>query len=244
MADKAFFEYKGINSLDMHMRIENSIVFPSPEADIEFVEVLGKDGELAIDNERLKGDTFPIPVQLRLPEGVTVNDQATKISEWLKTDIGWFPLKFSGQPDFNYIAIMHERFNIQETLRDFGRTVLTFKIKPYKMDNKAKLFEIEKGIILINKHKRSSKPYIKVTGSGNITLTKNGQKWLELFEVDEYIEIDSEAMVAYDRNGQKNNKMSSLLTPMFPLLDNGQNTINWTGTVTKVEINPRWEVIV
>src|SRR5690625_5847650 len=27
----------------------------SPESDIEFVEIMGKDGELAIDNERLKG---------------------------------------------------------------------------------------------------------------------------------------------------------------------------------------------
>lgn len=244
MADKAFFEYKGISSLDMHMRIENDIAFPSPEADIEFIEVLGKDGELAIDNKRLKGDVFPIPVQLRLPEGVNVNDQATKISQWLKSDIGWFPLKFSGQSGFNYIAIMHERFNIQETLRDFGRTIITFKIKPYKMATGVSLITVAKGQTLTNPNKRESKPYIKVTGTGNITLTKNGVNWLTLYNVDNYIEIDSEAMVAYDLNGQKNDKMSSNLTPMFPLLTSGQNTINWTGTVTKVEINPRWEVII
>lgn len=244
MVDQAFFEYKGISSLDMYMRIENSIVFPSPEADIDFVEVLGKDGELAIDNGRFKGDSFSIPVQIRLPEGVNVNDQATKISEWLKTDIGWSPLIFSGQPDFNYIAIMHERFNIEETLRNFGRTVITFKIKPFKMSTTASLATVIKGQTLTNPYKRAAKPYIKVTGTGNITLTKNGVNWLILYNVDNYIEVDSEAMAAYDLDGLRNDKMNSNLDPLFPLLTSGANKIDWTGTVTKVEINPRWEVII
>ena len=37
----ASFEYKGVNSLDMYMRIRNEIVFTSPEADVDFIEVLG-----------------------------------------------------------------------------------------------------------------------------------------------------------------------------------------------------------
>lgn len=244
MVEKAYFEYKGVKSSDMYLRIENNISFPSPEADIEFVEVLGKDGEVAIDHKRLKGETFSIPVQLRLPEGLTVNEQATKISEWLKSDIGWFPLKFSGQPNFNYIALMHERFDIQETLRRYGRTVINFKIKPYKMSTASSLQAVTKGGTLVNPQKRAAKPYIKVTGTGNITLTKNGVNWLILYNVDGSIEIDSEAMVAYDVNGLQNVKMNSNLSPMFPLLESGSNKIDWTGTVTKVEINPRWEVVV
>ena len=66
----ASFEYKGVNSLDMYMRIRNEIVFTSPEADVDFIEVLGRDGELAIDNERLKGVPFSIPVTLKLPEDI------------------------------------------------------------------------------------------------------------------------------------------------------------------------------
>jgi len=244
MVKKAFFEYKGINSLDMYMRIENKIVFPSPEADIEFVEVLGKDGEIAIDNGRLKGDTFSFPVKIRVPEGVNINDQATKISEWLKTDIGWSPLIFNGQTDFNYIAIMHERFDVEETLRTYGKTVITFKIKPYKMVANVKQLTIEKDTILINNQKRSSKPYIKISGSGDITLTKNGLNWLVLYDVDDYIEIDSEVMAAYKSSTPQNNKMNGDLLPMFPLLTSGENTISWIGNVSKVEINPRWEVVI
>ena len=91
---RASFEYKGINSLDMYMHIRNEIVFTSPEADIDFVEVLGRDGELAIDNERLKGVPFSIPITLKLPEDITIEQVATEIAAWLKNDIGWYPLRF------------------------------------------------------------------------------------------------------------------------------------------------------
>lgn len=96
----ASFEYKGVNSLDMYMRIRNEIVFTSPEADVDFVEVLGRNGELAIDNERLKGVPFSIPVTLKLPEDITIEQVASDKRHEAKNDIGWYPLRFSGSPDY------------------------------------------------------------------------------------------------------------------------------------------------
>lgn len=225
----------------MYLRIENDIAFPSPEADIEFVEVLGKDGEVAIDHNRLKGVRFPVPVQLRLPEGVTVDEQATKISNWLKNDIGWKPLNFSGSPDHEYIAICYEQFDIRETLKNFGKTIITFRLKPYKYtkDNQEVTFIDETAIT--NDTARVSKPYIKVTGTGDITLQNNGEDWLVLTGVEEYIEIDSEAMVAYKGDRQQNDKMKSQLRPMFPLLQVGENIITSSGNVESIEIVTRLE---
>lgn len=240
----AYFEYNGKNSLDFHMTIINEISFPSPEADVEFVEILGRDGELAIDNKRLKGVSFSIPIRLKLPPDKTIEQVSTDISNWLKNDIGWHPLLFSGSPDYEYIALFHEQFNVTETLRTYGKTVLTFKLKPYKRRRQNKPITLTSGQTLINLENRASKPLVKITGNGNITLKNNGTDWLVLENVDGSIAVDSESMSVYKGNSSHFSKMKSHLTPLFPLMYLGENTITWTGNVTKVEITPRWEVVV
>lgn len=243
MDNRAWFEYRGINSLDMHLHIENDISFSSPEADIELVEVLGRDGELAIDRKRLKGVPFPVPVRLKLPGDVSVNDMSTKISEWLKGDIGWYPLRFSGSPDYEYIAICYEQFNIQETLKQYGRTVITFRLKPYKRRVGNQLISLTNGMTLVNPEKRIAKPRLLIEGSGDIALQNNGTDWLILRSVDGSIVVDSEMMSIYKGARPEFDKMVGTLSPMFPQLTPGENTITWTGNVTNIEIEPRWEAV-
>lgn len=240
----ANFEYKGVNSVDMYMHIRNEIVFTSPEADIKFIEVLGRDGELAIDNGRLKGVPFSIPITLKLPDGITIDEAATAISNWLKSDIGWFPLKFSGSPGYEYIAIYTEQFKIAETLKNYGKTVLTFKLKPYKRRVGNEAIEVTNGATLYNPEKRTSKPLIAIEGQGDITLKKNGVDWLVLTAVDGSITIDSESMSVFKDSLPQFNKMNGNLSPMFPVFESGENTITWVGDATKVTISPRWEAIV
>ena len=239
----AYFEYKGISSLDMHLRILNEISFPSPEADIEFVEIMGKDGELAIDNERLKGVNFPIPVVLKTPNDKTVEETATEISNWLKNDIGWYPLRFSGSPNYEYIAMCYEQFNIEETLRQFGKTVITFRLKPYKRFRDDKSIILSNGQTIVNKGTRVAKPLIRIEGHGDITLTNNGKDWLMLTGVDGHITVDSESMNVYRSNVVQFTKMKAHLKPLFPVLNIGNNKIEWTGNVTKIELTPRTEVV-
>ena len=241
---KAFFEYKGINSLDMHLKILNDISFPSPESDIEFIEVAGKDGELAISKDRLKSIDFSIPVHLHLPKKIDVAYMSGKISEWLKTDVDWHPFKFSGLKDYEYQAICYEQFDIQETLANFGKTVITFKLKPIRKLSDDNLREILNGQSIINPGKRPGKPLIYIEGSGPITLKNNGVDWLKLNSIDGNITIDSELMTVYKGNSSHFHKMLSTLRPLFPILNHKENVITWTGNITKLVIDPRWSVIV
>lgn len=239
---RAWFEYKGVNSLDMYLYIENDISFPSPEADVEFIEVLGRDGEVATDNNRLKGVNFSIPVRLKLPPSTSVNYQATKISEWLKGNVGWFPLKFSGSEEYEYIAICYEQFDVRETLRNYGRTVINFRLKPYKRKVDTRPFQISNGQSLVNPNSRTAKPLIHIEGMGDVSFKNNGQDWLILEGVDREITVDSELGSVYRGNHPQYNKMIDI-EPMFPLLYEGNNEITWTGNLTKVIIDPRWEAI-
>lgn len=242
--NRAYFRYKGIDSRDMYLYIVNDISFPSPEADIEFVEVLGRDGELAIDNERLKSINFSLPLQLKLPKNMHVEYMATQISNWLKSDMGWHSLSFSGSEDYEYIALCYEQFNIQQTLTNYGKTIINFKLKPYKKLKKESLLKLENGSILQNQQHRESKPLLKIKGNGDIELKNNDKDWLKLRGVDREIIVDSELMSVYKGNRPEYDKMISTITPMFPILYPGCNKITWEGNVEELEILPRWVVIV
>ncbi|WP_277630403.1 phage tail domain-containing protein [Atopococcus tabaci] len=240
---RAYFEYKGVLSTDFYLYIQNDISFPSPEADIEFVEIPGRDGELAISNNRLKGVSFPIPVILNLPANQTIEDVSTRISNWLKNDIGWYPLRFSGSDDYEYIALFYEQFDIKENLETYGRTVLNFRLKPYKRLLKDREIAMENGQTVLNTGYRQSKPLIEIEAVGDVTLQNNGKDWLILRGVDGSITVDSEMMTVYKGDRLQADKMIGTLSPMFPLLDIGENAITWTGNVTRVTITPRWEAV-
>lgn len=242
MNEQSYFLFNNKDSRDYHLYIENEISFPAPENDIEFVEVLGRDGELAIDNERLKSMSFSIPVILRPPYDVRIEELSDDITHWLKSEVGWFPLRFGKNSEFEYSAMIHEQFNIQETLFGYGRAVLNFKIKPYKRLINEQVIPVTNNSTLVNNYGRVAKPLIKITGSGDINIRNNGLDWLKLRAVDGNIEIDSELMSAYKGRRPAYDKMRDM-NPRFPLLSLGANKISWTGNITNFTISPRWEEI-
>lgn len=242
---EAYFEYKGRKSTEFGLRIQNALSITTPERDIELMEVPGKDGDLAFDKKRLKGVPKPFLCTLDVPDGMTVDLVAKQISEWLRTDVGWSKLVFSGYEGYEYEALCYETFDIEETLKTRGRTVINFRLKPYKFKiGSNSLIVLTNGQTLTNPEKRNAKPLIKITATGNVTLKNNGVEWLILTAVDGYLTIDSAQMSAHKDGLQQFHKMNANIKPLFPLLYPGENKITWTGTVTKVEITPRWEAVV
>lgn len=240
----AWLEYNGVKTDDLYLKIVNDMQFTSAEDDIDFIPVPGKDGEVAIDKQRKKGIDFPIPVQLKLPKGTNVISHVPKITKAYKTK-KWGVLKISTDPDYYYMAMMFQRFDVAETLKTFGKSVLNFKLKPFKYHVSGEDYiTVTQNKTITNNFDFDSKPLIQVTGTGDVTLQKNGKDWLILTGLDgTTVYIDSEAKVVYDSNMlAQNKKMNAGLRPMFPLLDESENTITWTGLATSVKIKPRWEV--
>lgn len=117
----------------------------------------------------------------------------------------------------------------------------TFTIDPFvflKEGNET--MEIYNATTIYNgKATQDSEPYLKIYGNGDITVNINNQN-LILKSVDSYIEVDSKLKNCYKNvNGvimNCNNKMYS----SFPVLEVGENNISWSGSVSKIEIIPRW----
>ena len=94
MAER-YFKYLGKTSNDFNLTINPGVSNTSPARDIEYIAVNGLDGEVSIDNNRLKNVTKSFPVT---SDGVDIEDNITAISNWLKGSRGWNQLEDSEDP--------------------------------------------------------------------------------------------------------------------------------------------------
>ncbi|VEE82045.1 distal tail protein Dit [Enterococcus hirae] len=238
-----YFEYKGRKSSDFFLFIERNVSFGSAGSDISLEEVPGVDGDLAISNQRLKGLDKIFPCRLRLPSNKKIEDVTNDISNWLKTDISWDDLFFSEEPQFVYRALYYEEYDVERIVSFYGKTTLKFRIKPYKyFKDSLDPIEVTNGQYITNKGTRPSKPLLRVEGTGDITV-KFGSNQLQLKGIDQGIIVDLQAQVVTSLDGSRPayDKVYTYPFPDFPI---GKQKVSWTGNATKVEITPRWEVIV
>lgn len=81
-------------------------------------------------------------------------------------------------------------------------------------------------------------PEITVLGTGDITLLINNKKVL-LEKVENSITINSQLMECYKGKDNLNYKMYG----EFPVLNNGENTVEIIGSIKKIIIKPNWRCL-
>ena len=136
-----------------------------------------------------------------------------------------------------FIASVISGLSYQQFLNNIDTFKVGFKVNPFfYLDSGKTIVNITSTPkTLVNLGTKYSEPLIKITGSGDITLTINTQV-VVFTGVIGYISIDTELMACYKDTLNTGDKMTGL----FPVLVTGINTISYTGTVTKIEITPRW----
>lgn len=230
--------YNGLRSLDYGLMITAKSAYNGAQRDVTVAQVPGRDGDLIIDNGRYKN--VPIKYELAIVPGMTPFGFAQisqLIKDWLLPNTGYHQLWDTYDARYYRLGAYTGSVDIEQELSSLGSCSLSFDCKPfrYSVDGQQAVTLTSAGT-LYNSEAYASKPYIKVTGSGDITLTVNGTAY-ELEDVDEYIELDTEMMNAYKGSTNQNAKMN---TADFPKLVPGLNSISWTGTVTSITIVPRW----
>lgn len=241
------FTYKGINSLDMGLIIaEKSNAYNKADPVIETISVPAR-GTLIVDNrtDELDNPQFNdytekyicyIDIDML---GISLEEHARRLYAWLYSgDISFNKLYDTYDEDYYTLAYVSSNASITDLARRLlGKIEIEFTCKAYKRSIKGdKLITLTEATTLNNPEAFTSLPYIKIYGSGNITLSINNRSHA-FKDVSEYIEIDSELMNAYKDKQLQNNKM---LTTLFPKFAAGANNINWIGNVTKVDIISRW----
>lgn len=147
-------------------------------------------------------------------------------------------LIFSDNLDRKYKARVNNQIEFSRIIRSLKRFAVEFEVQPFMYKAAPSLLTLTEPTSILNIGTFESEPIITIYGQGDITLTINNLN-LILNGIDGKITLNSEILNAYKDTLSLNNKMSG----DFPVFSVGENTISWTGSVTKLEIKPNWRWI-
>ena len=238
------FKWKGVDAAAYGVEVLRLPDLVSPAIRGAAQTVPGRSGTVFIPEGN--GDVYEEIVGMAecyLPyeQGGYVGD-LPEIAAWLRGE-GWW--QQSDLPGRRFKARITDAISFQPLLVGFADRVfgLTVYAQPYRyfIENAA-LTIASSGNTLENRGNCPSEPRIVIRGSGDITLTINGQR--ASFEgISGGIIIDSELRDCLRLDGTTLYNSAATDMEDFPLLETGVNTISWTGTVTGVTITPRWRDI-
>jgi len=219
-----YFTFKGINSKD-YLIVNKLPPIVKPKADIDVYEIEGRNGFLTHNKGTYRGYAKPVECSLKGLDDIDI------ITSWLD---GTGDVVFSNEPDKTYKATIINQIDIGKISRLFHSFIVIFEVQPFKHIQSDTITLTSPGAIN-NPGTHPSLPKIKITGSGDVNLTIN-DKTIELTAIGPNITVDSELMDCYRNSTLLNDKMAG----EFPMLKVGENSISWTGNVSKVEITPNW----
>ena len=231
---KNYVIFKGVNSNTYSNLIISELpCISKPELRVDTTEIDGKDGDI-IDELGYASYDKTLKIALKSSEN---------IDEIIKFFSGSGNIVFSNEPDKYYKAYIYEQIDFERLLR-FKEVDITIHVQPFKylLNEEDVVLNItnQTSLTVNNQGLEKSKPILKLYGSGTITVSLNGLTafTVTIDEDDDYIVIDSMEEEAYNDTELKNRNMSG----EFPLLETGNNTISWTGSLTKIEVTPnsRW----
>ena len=212
-------------SLDMHIYLEKYPSIPVANEDYDEVLVEGRSGSLIINKGTYPDKKITLTFTL-LHKDIYV--KFDEIYEW-----------FTNIVDNRLVCSRKDRCyrvkkilfgNIEKEFRTIGEFEVTFICEPFSEDLDQTVYEITTNNFKFNYDGNApSDTLIKVYGSGNIQLTIDNET-MQINNVTDYVEIDSNLLQVRNQDGtSKDDDLGD-----FILLEKGEHTISYTGTVTKI----------
>ena len=234
---KNFIFYNNKHSYEDFGLLLDPIVLPSTNEETESIEVEGRNGSLTVKKGYYKDKILELNFTLKRENTESVEDFYIKldaIQEWLLSNAEDLIIYLKPGKVLkvkNIILGDIEPNNI--FFVDFTATV-TCESFFYNVNEKnITITENNSSINYIGTALGELK--LKIYGTGDIQLTI-GSTTVQINDVVDSVTLDSKLLLCLDADG--NNKSIDMIGN-FPLLTQGNNTISWIGTVTKLEILPR-----
>ena len=213
--------------------IPGLIITNIPKMKTSITKIDGRDGDII---EELGYESYTKSIGI----GLTRNYDIDRVMKYF-TGVG--ELIISDEPDKVYKAQIIEKIDYERLIR-FKTAVVKFYTQPYKYlkDEKSIILDVnnETSLKITNVGLEKSKPIITLEGTGTIEISLNGFNLFKYVfpENETKVVIDSLEEEAYLDNVLKNRNMLGT----FPIFEVGENTISWSGNVTKISIEPksRW----
>ena len=213
--------------------ITNTPPITKPKMKVNKIEIDGRDGDIV---EKIGYESYTKNVGIGLARNYDID-------EIIKYFTGDGELVLSDEPDKVYIASIYDDVDYERLLQ-MRKATIKYHVQPFKYlkdESKVSLdITTETSVEVENKGLEVSKPIFMIEGSGTIEIAVNG---VNIFKYtfpsgESKVTINSLEEEAYLDGVYKNRNMLG----EFPKLEVGKNTISWTGTLSKIEIEPksRW----
>ncbi len=237
------FTYNGQSSADFGLHIQSKNVFSAPEYDAEFTSIPGRSGDIINSNRRFANVKVTYTVFLARKNTAALAAVLRDIKGWLYSEPDrYHEITDSYDAEYFRYGVISGSLDIEEQMNKVGSFTVTFNCKPFKYSyaGQQTVAADTSELTITNPTVFESKPYIKLYGSGAVTLnvsSGNSTNSWTISSIDEYIEIDSELMNCFKGTVLKNDTVTG---DGFPALKSGVSTIACVGDVTRIEVIPRW----
>lgn len=229
-----WFEWNGVRCTAHGIRVSEQPPISIPAERATFTNVPGRSGSLTT----LQGEDVYDDMIMTVTCFIQDTTRIAEIAAWLK---GSGTVTFANRPGGYYQARIVNQIDFEKILRGNPHRsfAVNFRCKPFwHAQNVSDIVVTTSGTLVTNPGSVYSEPLMTVCGSGDITLMV-GMTVIELTEVSGNIVLDSVLKEAYKGTSLMNERM----TGDFPVLKPGMNAISWSGTVTRVVIQPNWRYL-
>ena len=236
--------FNGIPSTNYGIHVETPPVYATPERDYEVVHIPGRNGDLVIDKGSYQNVTRKYSISVGEIDG-NFTTLAAGVSEWLHSASGYARLEDSYESDYFRLAYYVADVEMENLFHQAGKMLIEFNCKParfLKAGERAVPFTTDGSISNPTFQKSFPKLTVFVSGSGTLTI---GDQTITISGLTNstLMVIDSELQDVYEEGSLTNLNSKVSFSDGFPLLSPGVNTITFTGSITSVEVIPRWWIL-
>ncbi|MED2476189.1 phage tail family protein [Bacillus thuringiensis] len=205
-------------------------VIPTAKQKVEQIEVPGRHGSLT---KKGAFEDVPLKIKFNLLEEENIKPLIRRMKAWF---MNGKTLYFTD--DDVYRKIKHvEMGDIGNEIEEYGEFEVEFTLDPFEYVTTVPLVLIKPETIL-NHGTVESSPKIEIHGNGDVRMMVNDIAF-QIKGIKDAVIVDSELLEAYAGTTPMNPNMIGE-SPLFKV---GENTITWTGDVTKLIIEPRWRYV-
>ena len=236
--------FNGIPSTNYGIHVETPPVYATPERDYEVVHIPGRNGDLVIDKGSYQNVTRKYSISVGEIDG-NFTTLAAGVSEWLHSASGYARLEDSYESDYFRLAYYVADVEMENLFHQAGKMLIEFNCKParfLKAGERAVPFTTDGSISNPTFQKSFPKLTVVVSGSGTLTIGDQTITISGLTKSTRMV-IDSELQDVYEEGSLTNLNSKVSFSDGFPLLSPGVNTITFTGSITSVEVIPRWWIL-
>ena len=231
---KYWFKWNGVSSTTKGIMLQEMPVIIRPEERINHVTIPGRAGELTLT----EGDDIYNSYIQTIHMAIDSENDVKAAEQWLR---GSGYVEFCSQSGKRQQARVINSLEFRKHSKNsaWWEGDVQFYCHPLKEDATATPTEVtSSGTTVSNPGDVVSRPLITVTGSGNVTITIGG-KTISITGMESGWKVDSDLQWILEGNTPQ----QGVYTGEFPVFNPGNNTVAWTGSITKLTIDGRWRYL-